>query len=99
MLNNCEKEETEYVKFFPTINSILNKKINECRQSDISDKIEESLIERKFFSSYCLIKYSLYNILSIMVDLFCVDSNLVNTLTILTLEFNFYILFLTYIHF
>ena len=81
MLNNCEKEKTEYVKFFPTINSILNKKINECRQSDISDKIEESLIERKFFSSYCLIKYSLYNILSIMVDLFCVDSNLVNTLT------------------
>ena len=81
MLNNYEKEKTEYIKFFPTINSILNKTINECRQSDISDKIEESLLERKYFSSYCLIKYSLYNILSIMVDLFCVDSNLVNTLT------------------
>ena len=88
MLNNSEKEKTDFIKFFPTINSIVNKKINECRLSDISDTIEESLIERKFFSSYCLIKYSLYNILSIMFDLFCVDSNLVNTLTTFSAKTN-----------
>ena len=81
LLNNTVKEKFDLIKFFPTINLVLNTQIKEFKQSDISDKIEESLVERKFFSSYCLIKYSLYNILAIMIDLLCVDSDTINRLT------------------
>ena len=85
-LNNLTKEKKQLNKFFPKIDLILNQKIDEISYNLISEKIEEYLIQKNNYSSYTLIKLSLYNILLIMIDLFNIDPDYINIVTDLTFK-------------
>ena len=80
-LNNLKKEKKQLNDIFPKIDIILNQKIDEISYIIISERIEEYLIQKNYYTSYTLIKFSLYNILIIMIDLFNIDPDFINAVT------------------
>jgi len=63
-----KNKEDDILKYFPFSENIYNNNDNYFQPKDISDSVERFLIDKNFFSSYNLLKFSLFNLYAITLE-------------------------------